>query len=411
MVFNIRSPGFRTGHRINASTSRTRRSRARKPIVEALEGRALLTGYIQYGAAMGYLTLSTPANPGLKYQHTDNLGGNLGVSYVSLFDPGYLEDGAGTFIRPFDMRYAVQAFNELAPYPPYPFPTSEAGSLSTTGTILSDSNNMSGPVYIQISLTWMEYPSFNRGQENNLPDVHAVFNLQGSNGQSFTFSGTDNTTTHAPGGITVTPPVKTLKFSPGDTFTVTMTGSLSTDGNNVQGGGELEAEINVVPAPTPDVELTSLTRTPIPNSSPASSPPGINFSYMVSGDLAAGATIEFYWASGDSLEERWNRPRVYLPGRHKHTRVVRASRSNYHSEIGFRRRSLRNDISRGHRREEGETSTLGVHLFQAITLGTVSRSSLLRRRRLHPRSPLETHGGTESRAGRGREKYASTLKK
>src|SRR4051812_12924462 len=49
MLFNIRSLGSRTGHLMNASTTRVRSRRARRPGVEVLEGRALLTSITDLG--------------------------------------------------------------------------------------------------------------------------------------------------------------------------------------------------------------------------------------------------------------------------------------------------------------------------------------------------------------------------
>jgi putative chitinase len=64
---------------------------------------------------------------------------------------------------------------------------------------------------------------------------------------------------------------------------------------------DIDVSVTGSPPPPPPVALTltSLEKAPNP-----SSDPGINFSYDVTGTLPEDATIDFYWASGQTLADR-----------------------------------------------------------------------------------------------------------
>jgi hypothetical protein len=274
-----------------------------------LEARALLAGGIQYGPAVGYLTLDTPTNPNSSEQEQHTSDVSAYDAFTSGYEDPYNQDAANAFIGPdpvdnswaaavsqFNMFYGVGTYSYATPpAQPVVFPVSGAGAYSCTGTILPDVQNPNAPVYVQVAVYWTMFSSYNLGGSNKLPDCHVAFTVQGSSGQTSTFSGSDSNSTQRDNTLTQ---FDTLKFKPGDTFTFTMTGSLSSSGSggNFQGGGEFAVGFNVVTPVTPPLITPS---TPAWNTSDGD----VGYGYTISGaELSQATTVGLYWAPTSAFD-------------------------------------------------------------------------------------------------------------
>jgi hypothetical protein len=310
MLFKYLVQATKFGHRMNTGASTLRNGRAQRPLVEVLEGRALLTGSIQYGPATASLALDTPAAQDSSQQNQQiNSSGALESSYVNGIDDSYANASIGPggdssyylANSQFDLSLGVESFYP-AGYPPFSYPTNAVGSYRVSGTIQADPKNPNAIVYVEVDVYWTPFSSYNRGQTNNLPSVQASFTLQGSEGQAASFSGSDTNST--PGDNTQIPTPTILAFKPGDTFTFTMTGSLSTSVPDVQGGGELGVGLNVVPqSALPQIETSSLSWDDQSG--------GVDFGYQVTGTLPANSAVDFYWASGPSAADELESQPLY----------------------------------------------------------------------------------------------------
>ncbi len=532
MVFNIRFLGSRTGHRMNASTSRVRSRRSRRPGVEALEGRALLA-YFQMlpGAIMNaqdnlgdqtqsaslsnlsfftYDSQSTQA--GLSSEiNSDNEAsevliknnGNplsdycnqvftfvifMGAEYSDIFGPAYpasgsaglqdavaqiLPEGSEKIGDPVSvdvtLAYTQTASlngstnysagvngtggsaswsgDTLTVVPGQPLPTyEETKTLSTTIgqtlTInLSDAFQTSGsvnpgqaggfgggsignevslnidvtqtPVIAANSLSWdttQDGVDYGYTISNaNLPQQTtaalywaptATFDptqdtvIPGSVFTTATAAQTDPYTGHIDAASIGTPPpgAKDLLFV--------------VDPNNLLGTFSDSSSVRSIPIQ--GIELVTLDKTPSPSSSP-----GINFSYMIPGGLSEGATIEFYWASGDSLDDKIGTDPAYTydvdtsaletPGSHGPIFIPRSEFSDVPYETTYLVATVES---------EGQSSTLGVQLFQDITLDTVSTIIPPPTPPTPPKTPAgKLTAGQKAKLAAAEKQYASTLKK
>lgn len=131
--------------------------------------------------------------------------------------------------------------------------------------------------------------------------------------------------------------------------------------------GSLPNGQTVQPVSVPTITLTSLHQASIPSTAP-----GINFTYTVTGSLTAPASINFYWASGNSLDVKTNPDPAYTysidtpareaTGTHGTIFIPRADFADVPYGTTYLVATVKN---------AGVSSTLGVHMFRPVTVDEI----------------------------------------
>ncbi len=227
---------------------------------------------------------------------------------------------------------------------------SQVSSPVTTTTVISSANPSQFGQSVTFTATVMAAMS-----GSGTPTGTVTFTIDGTAKPAVTLTG--DTATFSISTLTVA--------SSPHTHTVSATYNPATAANFTTSTGTLTGGQTVNQAAT--ITLTFLDKTPI-----RSSDPGINFSYFVSSALLQGATINFYWASGNSLDDKTdtepaytysiNTPTLEAEGSHG---AIPIPRSDF-TDVPYGTTYLVATVETG-----GATSTLGVHLFQPITVNDI----------------------------------------
>ncbi len=296
MVFNIRFLGSRTGHRMNARTSRVRGRRARRPVVEVLEGRALMayiavqSGAVLNGqAALGQQTKSVSIDATIADQNQeadlysnvndDNETNSVEVSTEGGYPTYYF---AETSSVSFFLYMGAQYSNSLGPAYPE---TASAVLQNATAQIMPSgaTERVNDPVSVTVTLQYVQLGNLNGSTQFSA----------GVGGTAASWSDTAKPGQTLP-SITET---ETLNMKIGDKFSINFSGSLNTSGdiNPGQAGGPAASvgqtvllSLGIAPD-LPVIAVNSLSWDTTQG--------GVDFGYTISNaNLPQPTTAALYWA-------------------------------------------------------------------------------------------------------------------